>query len=283
MYSMKSWHLKNKSAGFTLIEMLVVAPIVILLIGTIIYAIVQLTGDALSERASAELINDVHSSLDRIESDTKVSGAFLATNNMPLTSPQGSDDSTANFTSVTAGDDALILNTFVTDANPNDPNRSLVYLANMPNSCASANLEQNQVMTMNTVYFTKVNASDVNELWRRTLAVSGYTSRDCSGVTPWQRPSCTPGLSGTMCQAQDELLLSGVREFSIDYFNAASDTSPSANAQNSNTTTRQTAMDLTDTIQVTLKAESTSAGRDIAQQGTIRVTRVGALITYATP
>ncbi len=263
--------------------MLVVAPIVILLIGTIIYAIVQLTGDALSERASAELINDVHSSLDRIESDTKVSGAFLATNNMPLTSPQGSDDSTANFTSVTAGDDALILNTFVTDANPNDPNRSLVYLANMPNSCASANLEQNQVMTMNTVYFTKVNASDVNELWRRTLAVSGYTSRDCSGVTPWQRPSCTPGLSGTMCQAQDELLLSGVREFSIDYFNAASDTSPSANAQNSNTTTRQTAMDLTDTIQVTLKAESTSAGRDIAQQGTIRVTRVGALITYATP
>tara|TARA_Y100001949_G_scaffold154125_1_gene141528 strand:- start:262 stop:1104 length:843 start_codon:yes stop_codon:yes gene_type:complete len=280
---MKSWHLKNKSAGFTLIEMLVVAPIVILLIGTIIYAIVQLTGDALSERASAELINDVHSSLDRIESDTKVSGAFLATNNMPLTSPQGSDDSTANFTSVTAGDDALILNTFVTDANPNDPNRSLVYLANMPNSCASANLEQNQVMTMNTVYFTKVNASDVNELWRRTLAVSGYTSRDCSGVTPWQRPSCTPGLSGTMCQAQDELLLSGVREFSIDYFNAASDTSPSANAQNSNTTTRQTAMDLTDTIQVTLKAESTSAGRDIAQQGTIRVTRVGALITYATP
>ena len=283
MYSMKSWHLKNKSAGFTLIEMLVVAPIVILLIGTIIYAIVQLTGDALSERASAELINDVHSSLDRIESDTKVSGAFLATNNMPLTSPQGSDDSTANFTSVTAGDDALILNTFVTDANPNDPNRSLVYLANMPNSCASANLEQNQVMTMNTVYFTKVNASDVNELWRRTLAVSGYTSRDCSGVTPWQRPSCTPGLSGTMCQAQDELLLSGVRESSIDSFNAASDTSPSANAQNSNTTTRQTAMDLTDTIQVTLKAESTSAGRDIAQQGTIRVTRVGALITYATP
>ena len=280
---MKSWHLKNRAAGFTLIEMLVVAPIVILLIGTIIYAIVQLTGDALSERASAELINDVHSSLDRIESDTKVSGAFLATNNMPLTSPQGSDDSTANFTSVTAGDDALILNTFVTDANPNDPNRSLVYLANMPNSCASANLEQNQVMTMNTVYFTKANSSGVNELWRRTLAVNGYASRDCSGVTPWQRPSCTPGLTGTMCQAQDELLLSGVSEFSIEYFNAASDASPSAAAQNTTITTRQTAMDLTDTIQVTLKAEATSAGRDIAQQGTIRVTRVGALITYATP
>ena len=283
VYSMKSWHLKNRAAGFTLIEMLVVAPIVILLIGTIIYAIVQLTGDALSERASAELINDVHSSLDRIESDTKVSGAFLATNNMPLTSPQGSDDSTANFTSVTSGDDVLILNTFVTDANPNDPNRSLVYLANMPNSCASVNLEQNQVMTMNTVYFTKANSSGVNELWRRTLAVNGYASRDCSGVTPWQRPSCTPGLTGTMCQAQDELLLSGVSEFSIEYFNAASDTSPSAAAQNTTITTRQTAMDLTDTIQVTLKAEATSAGRDIAQQGTIRVTRVGALITYATP
>ena len=83
---------------------------------------------------------------------------------------------------------------------------------------------------------------------------------------------------GCVCQ-----IPSMYEEFSIEYFNAASDTSPSAAAQNTTITTRQTAMDLTDTIQVTLKAEATSAGRDIAQQGTIRVTRVGALITYATP
>lgn len=280
---MKSWQPKNSSAGFTLIEMLVVAPIAILLIGTIIYAIVQLTGDAIAERSNAVLINDIHASLERIETDTKLSGAFLATNNMPLTSPQGVNDATANFTSVTSGDDALILNTFVTTANPNEPSRSLVYLANMPNSCGSANIEQNQVMTMNTVYFVKTNAAGIKELWRRTLAVNGYTSRDCSGVTPWQRPSCTPGLTGAMCSTQDELLLTGVTEFTVDYYNLASDTVPSANAQNTNVTTRQNALDLTPTIQVTLKAESTSAGRDIAQQGTVRVSRIGTLVTYATP
>lgn len=281
---MKSWQLKNKpSAGFTLIEMLVVAPIAILLIGTIIYAIVQLTGDALAERSSAVLINEIHSSLERIETDTKLSGAFLAQNNMTLTSPQGSDDGTANFTSVTSGDDVLILNSFVTTASPSDSTRSLVYLADMPNACNSDNLEQNQVMTMNTVYFTKPNANGVTELWRRTLAVSGYTGEDCSGVTPWQRPSCSPGLTGSLCATQDELLVSGVTDFEVRYYDVASDSVRNWDAEDSNTTTRQTAMDETDTIQVTLKAEQTVAGRPVTGQGTIRVSRVGSLIKYATP
>lgn len=283
VFNTKSWLPQTRKAGFTLVEMLVVAPIVILLIGTIIFAIVQLTGDALAERGSAVLMNDVQTSLNRIETDVKVSGAFLATNNMALTSPQGSNDASANFNSVAGGTDTLILNTFVSTANPNDANRELVYLANLPNACGSANIEQNQVMTMNTVYFTKDNSEGVRELWRRTLAVNGYANQDCPGVSPWRRPSCTPGLTGTMCLTQDELLLSGVDEFTVNYFTNAAATTPAANTENPNATTRQTALDLTNTLQVVIKAESLMAGRDITAQGTIRASRVGALITYATP
>lgn len=274
----------SKRAGFTLVEMLVIAPIVILLIGTIIYAIVQLTGEALAERSSAQLMGNVQSALNRIEEDTKISGAYLATNNVPLTSPQGYDNGTQNFASVSGNGNMLILNTFATTANPNNPSRSLVYLANMPNACGSTNLPQNQVMTVNTVYFTKLNTTtNSTELWRRTLAIDGYLTKDCITPAPWQRPSCAPGMTGTMCVTQDEKLLSGISEFTIEYFNVASDTSPSSGAQNANATTRQSALDLASTIQVTIKATINGAGRDIEQQGTVRATRVGSMIKYATP
>ena len=115
MYSMKSMHHKNNKAGFTLVEMMIIAPIVILVIGTIVYSIVQLTGDAIAARSSAILIGTVQTALDRIEADTESSGAFLAKNNMTLTSPQGYNNGVQDFTSVSDNGSILILNTLVTD------------------------------------------------------------------------------------------------------------------------------------------------------------------------
>lgn len=69
---------RNKENGLTLVEILVIAPIIILLIGTFVAFILQLTGDAVAENARIALLNDVNSSLDRIESDVKLSGAFLS-------------------------------------------------------------------------------------------------------------------------------------------------------------------------------------------------------------
>ncbi len=279
-YNMKFLHLNNNTRGFTLVEMMVIAPVVILLIGTIIFSIVQITGEALAERASSVLISNVQSALDQIEADTKLSGAFLAKNNVTLTSPQGFGNGTVDFQSISGNGAMLILNTFVTTQNPNSANRSLVYLANSPYACTHANLPQNQVMTMNTVYFVQDNT-----LWKRTLAPTGYLNRDCPGVTPWQRPSCAPGITGTLCPTQDERLVNGVTSanFTVEYFNSPSDNTASADAQNSNESTRQSALDLTNTVQVTIKSTISASGRDVSQQGTVRATRVGSLIKYATP
>ena len=281
---MKSMHHKNNKAGFTLVEMMIIAPIVILVIGTIVYSIVQLTGDAVAARSSAVLIGTVQTALDRIEADTESSGAFLAKNNMTLTSPQGYNNGVQDFTSVSDNGSILILNTLVTDSNPATPSRSLVYLANLPYSCTDDKLAQNQVMTMNTVYFTKVDpATQLNELWRRTLAVNNYATKDCAGVTPWQRPSCSPGTAGTLCTTQDDKLISGVTDFSVEYYNLASDTTEAANSQSTVDTTRQTALDSVTAVKVTLKATVTAAGREITQQGVVRVSRTGTLVKYATP
>ena len=284
MFSMKSLLPLNRYSGFTLVEMMIVAPMLILIIGTIIVSIVTLTGESLAEGGRAQLINDVQDSLDRIEVDVQSSGAYLSTNNFDLTSPQGLNDATQKFVSISAtGNDSIILNSFFTSANPSLSSRSLVYLPNTPFACGDASLGQNQAMTMNIVYFVKNSA-----LWRRTVATSTYASKTCPGVTTWQQPNCAEALMSTntsLCKAQDELLLTGVEpsDFKVDYYLSASDTTPEASAEVSDPDTRQVAIDKTSTLQVTLKGSKSIAGRDIAQQGTIRVTRTGSIVKYATP
>lgn len=284
MFSMKSLLPLNRYSGFTLVEMMIVAPMLILIIGTIIVSIVTLTGESLAEGGRAQLINDVQDSLDRIEVDVQSSGAYLSTNNFDLTSPQGLNDATQKFVSISAtGNDSIILNSFFTSANPSLSSRSLVYLPNTPFACGDASLGQNQAMTMNIVYFVKNSA-----LWRRTVATSTYASKTCPGVTTWQQPNCAEALMSTntsLCKAQDELLLTGVEpsDFKVDYYLSASDTTPEASAEVSDPDTRQVAIDKTSTLQVTLKGSKSIAGRDITQQGTIRVTRTGSIVKYATP
>lgn len=267
-------------SGFTLVEMMVIAPIVILLIGTFIFAIVQLTGDSLADRGKSMLLNSIQSSLKEMEDDTRSSAAFLSTNNVPLVTPQGYDNGIQNFTNTSATNDALILNAFATTESPASPTRGLVYLANMPNACGSANINQNQVMTSNIVYFVKNNT-----LWRRTLLVNNYASKDCSGTTIWQRPSCAPGITGTMCETQDEKLVTGIPNggFTVNYYTSPSDATNVAAARSGTDTARQNAMDSTATIEVTITATATTSGRDYTQQATMRITRVGSLVKYATP
>jgi len=283
MFSMKSLRQHNKNRGFTLVEMLIVAPMVIIIIGIIIVSIVTLTGESLAEGGRAQLLNDVQDSLDRIEADVKFSGSYLSTNNFTPTAPQGADNAAQKFVSVASGNDTLILNSFFTTTNPAISTRTLVYIPDTPFACNDASIVQNQVMTNNIVYFVKDSS-----LWRRTVATSTYASKACLNTTIWQQPSCPEALMSTntsLCIAQDELLLSGVEpsDFIVEYFLSASDATPASGTENSDPDARQIAIDKASTIQITLKGNRVYAGRDITQQGTIRVTRTGSIVKYATP
>ena len=284
MYIMKFMAQYNKKHGFTLVEMMIVAPMLIILIGTIVVSMVTLTGQSFVEGGRAQLINDIQDSLDRIESDVLVSGAYLSVNNFTLTSPQGSDDVTQKFASASlTGDDTIILNSYFTTTNPSLSSRNLVYLPNIPYACGDANIAQNQVMTMNIVYFVKNST-----LWRRTVATNTYASKPCAGVTVWQQPNCAEAkmaINTSLCKAQDEMLLAGVdpTNFTVNYYLSASDTVPAPDTEDPDPDLRQAAIDKTTTVQVTLKSSKTFAGRDITQQGTIRATRNGSTVKYSTP
>jgi len=243
-------------SGFTIVEMMVVAPIVILVIGIFITAIVNMTGDTLATRSSNALSYNIQNALNRIEQDVKVSGSFLATNNISITSRQGYDNATENFHNVSAANGTmLILNSYATDINPLNTSYKIVSVDNQP-------------IMINIIYFVKNGT-----LWRRVITPANYTT--ANGTAPWQQPSCAIGITGTQCKTQDTRLVDGLvnsSDFSILYYPNSTSTTANAVAGDSSQsdTIRQTALLSSSTITANIGATSSIAGRNITRSGTIR-------------
>ena len=271
----------NNYRGFTIVELLVIAPIVILTITAFISVIVNMTGDVLASRSSNVVAYDIQDALARIEEDVKLSSTFLAENTITtappgdpilLPSPQGYGDDTTPFRNVdsTKGD-ILILNTFATSGNPITLGSSLIYLTNQPNACNSTQINQNTPMSLNIVYFVK-NTS----LWRRTIAPSNYDTAGCS--VPWQQPSCAVGQTASFCKTEDIKLLDNiaVSDFNVEYFTSGDATTANADASNvaKSVAERNAALQSSTTVGVSLNVTKTVAGREVSQSGSIRSTRL---------
>lgn len=276
--------------GFTLVELTVIAPIVILLIGSFIALAVNLTGEVLSSRGANVLVYDVQDALGRIEQDVKLSTTYLAETNIDFSSTkQGyggttSAGSTVPFSNVdkssSGGSSAsLILNSLVTTNNPLSSSSKLVYLKDEPNPCSSfAEYSKNRPMSMNIVYFVDQD----NTLWRRVIMPSNYATASARcGDAPWQIPTCIYGYNATaltFCKANDERLVSGVSpsDFVFNYYATAASTTPSSVAVNSAAPTqdRNVALQSTPTVEVSITARQTIAGRDVEHTGSVRATRL---------
>ena len=237
MLAHKQPNLKLK--GFTVVEMVIVIPIVILVIGVFVYAIINMTGDVLASRASDALAYNIQDALNRIEADIKISDGYLTTSITPNT-PQGVGDGASPFQK---SNNLLILNSFATTDNPLSSTRNIVYTSS-PNACNTNQVSQNPPLMFNVVYFTKDNNTS---LWRRVIAPSNYADINARCGTPWQQPSCTPGYTNLFCKTQDVKLVTGKNiTFGIVY-----PTPPSIS------------------IGITITTTDTVAGRDITQSGAI--------------
>ena len=106
---------KKRSEGFTLIEVLIIAPVVVLAIGGFVSLIVSMVGDVLLTRDSNSLTFNTQRALDRIEQDIRLGTQFLTTTDS-LTAPQGSNNNftgNAPFTNSTAN--TFIMSSVTTD------------------------------------------------------------------------------------------------------------------------------------------------------------------------
>ena len=244
----------NQRAGFTLIEVMVIAPIIILFIGAFIGLIVGLTGDSLQTRTSNEITYQVQSALDTIEAENGRSlGGYLTTTGT-LTTPQGSDNATTAFT-VTNNDasstdnDTLILRSPATTLDPISPDRALIRY-NSPNSCTATNASDNPYYPITNVYFV---ASGT--LWQRTILPSSGTP--CS--TPWQKGSCAASQSlAGVCKVYDTKLVDNVSSFSVQYLKADGSNQAASSAGSATS------------IKVTIATSKSVAGRAITYTSSMR-------------
>lgn len=271
---------KRLQEGFTLIEMMVIAPIVILAIGAFLTVIISMTGEVIASRSANAMTYNIQDALNRIEQDVQLSATFLATNNVTLTASeaQGYNDDATNFTNVggTSGT-SLILNMVATTQNPLSSTSEFIFLKDQPNACGDP--YDNIPLTYNIVYFVKDNA-----LWRRVIMPSQYantTSYACASA--WQRPSCSPNYmaaqSGTVfCKTSDSKLVEGVASdgFTLEYFTGSNGSSPSTTASNSaaSVSARNAALTPVTTLKASIAATQNAGGRDVSHAAEIRVTRL---------
>jgi hypothetical protein len=269
----------KKSLGFTIVEVLIIVPIVVLFIGGFITAIVSVTGDAIVTQRTNDILYTANDSLSQIEQDVKLSNTFLIENSFAPTSPQGYDNSTSSFRIIESSSGAiLILSISAINKSPNDPTRQLLLVANQPNSCSSTNISSNESLKLNVVYFSKDSS-----LFRRVIIpqnVSGaLSSAICDGTSSstdaskvWQLPTCDSSyINGTTCRAEDTKLLDGsLDSVYVNYFVSSDSFSPISNPD---------ADDLSSatTVSVLLNLKRTVAGREITHTAEIRATKLNVL------
>ena len=252
----------RRHAGFTLVEMLAVAPIVLIVIGVLISAMVSMIGDALVANARTVVAYNTRDALNRIEEDARISINFMSTFSL-ISAPQGKDGGTGAFNS---GNDDLIMTQQATTDNPYNNTRDLVYYANQPHSC-SGRKTGNRVLLSRVIYFTKAGSDGKKQLWRRVIVRDANKNNPPTVDTvcdlPWQRNTCPVGTNSATyprCRANDELLLEHITNFRTAYYtkDGAETTNPV----------------LATSIGITISTSEKTAGKDINQSGSVRVSRI---------
>lgn len=257
----------HQSAGFTLVEILVVAPIVILSITFLVTLMVSLVGSVMTSKERSAIIYETQSALNTIEQDIITAGAFTADSGAVI-SPQGRDDATTAWT--TSSDSAFIIKGFASDKNPLDTTRKPIFYMNKPNACgASENM--NTPFTTMTIYYLR-NGS----LWRRTYLPDYNTNTgapDANTVcaTPWQRNSCSVGYTNTTrCKTNDVEVVKGVTNFSVNYYA-------------SSTATSTTTPDNATVVNVSITVSKTISGNTLTNTSYLKVTKQNKLYDMIMP
>lgn len=250
---------QKRQLGFTLVEMLVVAPLIVLVIATLVGFLLGLVGDSVVANTRTQAVYDIQSALTQIERDSFLGTQFMSSY-VPH-SPQGEDGGVGAF-STSTGD--IIINQFGTTSDPTDATRAVVYYANQPQAC-SGQYQANQPFFVKVVYFLKTETDGSKSLYRRMIVPLNNTGSNNGNTTcaaPWQRSSCTvQNLSDPRCQAKDIRLLTNVSSFTTTYFNKANPT--------------QTITDPTiaDSLRVTITVAKGVAGKAVNQTMSIASTR----------
>lgn len=246
--------LTSRSAGFTLVELVIVVPIAMLTLMSVVAVMINLVSENISVRGELSAMHDVQQALGTIEADASLTAKFLTTKDTQFSDPYGPDSSGGSwsFNGSSADVNALLLRTYATTKNPLDPSRTAVYLNQI--GCTSDVLLSNPALTTNTLYFVR-NGS----LYRRILTDTSATT--CA--TQYQKQSCPPdrATNNAICKANDSLLVTGVTKFKIEYYSDTQASTPITTSSGS-----ASVLDPAIAVKVTVGISKTIAGQTFTQE-----------------
>jgi type II secretory pathway pseudopilin PulG len=234
----------SSTTGFTLIEMLIVIPFVLLVIAGLIVAVTTVTGESLGTRAQTETAYEAQDALNKIEATVLRTTSFPTT--VTVSSPQGKVAGDVKIDASASGaysiGGVLLLTMPATDRNPLNQDREILYATGGTlNPCGDAAVTANPVYPITYAYFVKPDPLDSSKgtLVERVITSNdkGYTqSKGCtrsstSAVDTWQRASCNKASDApAVCKADDSVLASSVSRFELSYLakDGTSTTTPSS-------------------------------------------------------
>lgn len=198
---------KLQTAGFTLIEILIICPILMLVIAYTMNYLFGQYGQLTKQQGLVNLQLGVQEVTFSMQDDVFFSNAFTTTTNSNLSDPYAPSGGWK----ATTTPQTLILSTPALTSSHRDPNRKPVYI-NTVGCSPEATLEQNDPLYNNTIFFV----SGTN-LYKRTLTAPSSLST-CG--TSYLKQSCPADHANSTCPV-DVLLTDKLSTFSITYYNGS--------------------------------------------------------------
>lgn len=257
---------KLQTQGFTLIEVLLVFPMLLIAIAGMLAILIVILQQNTSARATLNVVYRTQQALDIMDNDIRYSSRFLvATDSMPVTTDAyGSNNSAQawSYKDYDAQHRVLIVRAYSSTDNLLSDSRKNVYINQL--GCTGSTKYANPQLQYNIIYFIRNNT-----LYKRILVDT--TTATCD--TPYQQQSCPIDVTyprNSTCKADDEVLLENAASMTLQYYFNPSDTTP-IDAFNSSD---PTILDAAQSALITLTSTATVSGEPVTSTLLLRTNKL---------
>jgi len=262
----------HKQHGLTIVELTIVLILMGILLPILFTFLVNTYKDVFYLDYQVQSTSRTKLALSFIEDNVRISSKFLSSMPTVFTDAYGPHDTGSSGAQAWSykGDSAtsrvLISESYATNARAFNASRQPIYINTPEFNCTTQMYYQPQ-LTYISLYFLKNNV-----LYRRVLIDT--TTALCAGNTQQQKRSCPPYITSgrdASCQANDEVLMTNVTAFTVQYYEVTVDgTSNQIDA--SYTSTDPTVLDAADYATVTITSSSKNGA--VKNSLTQRMTKV---------
>lgn len=203
---------RNKQEGFTLVELLVITPIIILAVAGTVALLINLVAENAITNAENAASAEVQNALNEIQNSLSSSSTLL-TRDSDL---NASDASKSDYPAGPASSEKPFAGAYIIGKTHDQVADGPAFIANDPNDCSSPDKVKNSIRPTNTIYFAQDTTSSKTDLKRRVITATSPAICGASII----RQSCKITSPPSGC-AEDAILAKDVVRFQPRYYTSS--------------------------------------------------------------